>query len=255
MFCLIKLCNLCLKMLRKGLEDDQVLPLHHMILEQHEVVKAELKTLPNDMMVLLKTAVIRSDMAQRRLLLQNQHFPSQVLPFEELLPDGWNRYKSCLAAAHRSLSPRDRQKTEGAFQQVVTLLELHELVKDFIVTKRPVHEFWDDVASRPEVLNEHTLRLSIGRTTSWKEILRGFQEKDNSCSYKAVALQVEDLCASIGQCFSGAAGINSDVEEDELSEDGEVSPTEHEDSSVGSPTGSAGKVGSKEYSNGSGGRC
>jgi hypothetical protein len=58
-------------MLRKGLADDKVLQLHHLILEQHRVVKDELKKIPKDMMVLLKTAVVRSDMAQRRLLLEN----------------------------------------------------------------------------------------------------------------------------------------------------------------------------------------
>jgi hypothetical protein len=37
----IRLCSLCLDMLRKGLADDKVLQLHHLILEQHRVVKDE----------------------------------------------------------------------------------------------------------------------------------------------------------------------------------------------------------------------
>jgi hypothetical protein len=78
----IRLCSLCLDMLRKGLADDQVLQLHHLILEQHRVVKDELKKIPKDMMVLLKTAVVRSDMAQRRLLLENKYYPSKICPFK-----------------------------------------------------------------------------------------------------------------------------------------------------------------------------
>jgi hypothetical protein len=215
-------------MLRKGLADDQVLQLHHLILEQHRVVKDELKKIPKDMMVLLKTAVVRSDMAQRRLLLENKYYPSKILSFQEFSPDGWNRYKSCLGATYDSLSPQDRCRTEGELQKAISLLELHQLAKAFIDAKRPVCDFLDDVSSHPQVLKEHSLRLSAnGGSTSWEEMLGHFQENVNACSYKNVALQVEELCTNFGQCFSVAAGIDRGIDDKGVSENGEESHTGH----------------------------
>jgi len=214
-FCQIRLQTLCLEMLKKGLEDDQVLSLHHKILEHHGVVKREMKKIPKELRVLLKTAVVRSDMAQRRLLLENQHLASDILPFQELSPDGWNRYKSCLAATHDSLSSDDKRRTNGEFRKAMSLLELHQLAKASFDSKQQVCDFFKSISSHPQVLEEHSLELSAnGSSASWDMIFASFLNHANPCSYKTVALLVEEMCASFGQFFTGAAGIKGNDDRD-----------------------------------------
>jgi hypothetical protein len=188
-------------MLKKGLEDGQVLSLHREILKQHAVVKNESK--PKDVMAVLKTAVVRSDTAQRRLLLENENFPSDLSPFEELLSDGWDRYKNYLKAAQDCLSSYDKQRTNGEVEKAISLLELHSLAKDSLDSKRPVQEFFQILSRSQRVLEEHLLQLSANGSTSttWKEITVCFQDNKNACSYKAVAQRVEEACTSLGRCF------------------------------------------------------
>ncbi len=197
-FCQVRLQALCLEALKKGLEDDQALSLRRETLERRGVAKREAKAIPKDLRALLKAAVVRSGVAQRRLLLESQHLASDALPFQEPSPDGWSRRKSCLAAARGSLSPGDKRRASGELRKAASPLELRQLAKASFGFKQQVGDFFKSAASRPQALEE--------RRALREEIFASFQNHANARSCKAVALLVEEARAPFGQRLAGAAG-------------------------------------------------
>jgi hypothetical protein len=97
----------------------------------------------------------------------------------------------------------------------MSLLELHQLAKASFDSKQQVCDFFKSLSSHPQVLEDHSLELSAnGSSASWDEIFASFQNHANAWSYKAVALLVEKMCVSFGQCFTGAAGIKGNDDRD-----------------------------------------